>query len=55
MIPDEDVIEDVLKKIEVTVLGVWMGDGTCTLVLVRLEVCEAVVAELAMLSLLDRL
>lgn len=41
MIPDED---------EVTVLGV-MGDGACRLV--RLEVFEAVVAELALLSLLD--
>lgn len=53
MILDEGAIEDVLKKVTVTVLGVWMGDdGACTLV--RLK-GEAVVAELALLSLLDRL
>lgn len=46
MIP-EDVIEDVLKEVEATVLGVW------TAAFVRLG--EAVVAELALLSLLDRL
>ena len=41
---------DVLKEVEVTVLRV-MGDGACRLVL---EVLEAVVAGLGLLTLLDR-
>ena len=49
MIPDEDVIEDVLEE----AAEVGVGDDSCRLV--RLEVFEAVVAELALLSLIDSL
>lgn len=50
MVPDEDVIEDVLREIEVTVACVGMST---TVIVVMLGVCEAAVAKLALLSLME--